>query len=455
MANAPLDKKLSSGQRNQELREQILELTRQYYREEYGHPKPFVPGSDRIDYAGRIFDEQEMCNLVDASLEFWLTWGRYSHAFETHLAEILGVRWALLVNSGSSANLLAFSALCSPLLGDRRVRPGDEVITVAAAFPTTVAPIVQNGCAPVFVDVDPATANIDVRQLEAALSKRTRAVMLAHTLGNPFDLDAVMSFCHAHNLWLIEDNCDALGSLYRGKPTGSFGHIGTSSFYPPHHMTTGEGGAAYTDDPLLKKILASLRDWGRDCHCDSGRDNACGRRFGGQHGTLPAGYDHKYVYSHMGYNLKATDLQAAIGVAQLDKLEDFTRARQKNHEFLTKSLEPFAPVLQLQQAQEESDPSWFGCLITVKPEAAFMRNELTLHLESHRIQTRNLFAGNIARQPAFRNLREGVDYRIIGELIHTDALMERSFWIGVYPGMDQVRLNYMAQVIREFVEARC
>ncbi len=447
-------KDVSTSRHGEELRRQILDLTRRYYREVLADRGHFQPGVTQVGYAGRVFDEHEMSNLVSSCLEFWLTWGRYSREFEARLAEILGVRWALLVNSGSSANLLAFSALCSPLLGDRRVRPGDEVITTAASFPTTVAPIVQNGCVPVFVDVDPATANIDAGRMDAACGERTRAVMLAHTLGNPFDLDAVVSFCRAHDLWLIEDNCDSLGSLYGGKPTGSFGHIGTSSFYPPHHLTTGEGGAVYTSDPLLKKILASLRDWGRDCYCDSGVDNTCARRFSGQHGTLPAGYDHKYVYSHLGYNLKATDMQAAIGVAQLDKLDGFTRARRRNHELLARSLEPLSHVLQLQRAQEGSEPSWFGCLMTVAPGAAFTRNELTSHLESRRIQTRTLFAGNIVRQPAFRSLREGEDYRVVGDLVHTDALMERAFWIGVYPGMDRARLEYMVDEIRAFVDGR-
>ena len=434
-----------------ELRKEIMRLTAEYYRAEWGKDVPFVPGESRVPYGGRVFDEKELCNLVDSSLEFWLTYGRYSRQFEQKLAKILNVKYALLVNSGSSANLLAFFALTSPLLGERRIERGDEVITVAAGFPTTVAPILQYGVVPVFVDVELTTANIDVSQLEGALSGRTKAVMLAHTLGNPFDLHAVKAFCEKHNLWLIEDNCDALGSLYGGKPTGSWGDIGTSSFYPPHHLTMGEGGAVYTSDPLLKKILLSMRDWGRDCWCESGVDNTCGCRFTRQFGKLPLGYDHKYVYSHLGFNLKATDMQAAVGCAQLDKLPEFTRRRRENFAYLhdgLKDLEGF----QLMEKYPESEPAWFGFLLTVKDGAHFTRNELVKHLESNRIQTRNLFAGNLLKHPCFETLAEGKDYRIAGELRNTDKIMNDSFWIGVFPGMNKAKLDYMIEVIRRFLK---
>ena len=434
------------------LREEILEKVREYCRLAYAPQAdaPFVPGKSRVNYAGRVFDEAEMANLADAGLEFWLTYGRYSREFERRLADYLGVGHALLVNSGSSANLLAFSALTSPLLGDRRIRRGDEVITVACAFPTTVAPIVQYGAVPVFVDVEPGTANIDASRLEAAFSPRTKAVMIAHTLGNPFDVKAVKSFCDRHDLWLVEDNCDALGSRYDGRFTGTWGDIGTSSFYPPHHLTTGEGGAVCTDDPLLKKIMLSIRDWGRDCWCESGKDNSCGCRFTRQFGKLPVGYDHKYVYSHFGYNLKATDLQAAIGCAQLDKLPEFTERRKANFRRLYDGLRG-VPELALFEKYPESDPSWFGFLITLTDKAAFSRNELVKFLEERNIQTRNLFAGNILRHPCFETLREGADYRVVGELVNTEKIMERSFWIGVYPGMTAEKLDFMIDSIREFV----
>ena len=394
------------------LREEILALTKNYCEaKQPQESSTFEPGRSRVNYAGRIYGSEEMTNLVDAALEFWLTAGRYTREFETGLAKFLGLKRALFVNSGSSANLLAFMTLTSPLLGERRIRRGDEVITVAAGFPTTVAPIVQFGAIPVFVDVDLATANVDVTQLEPALSERTRAVMLAHTLGNPFRIDAVKEFCKRHDLWLIEDNCDALGSKYAGRLTGTWGDIGTSSFYPPHHMTTGEGGAIYTDDPLLAKIALSLRDWGRDCSCASGEDNRCGHRFTGKFGTLPEGYDHKYVYSHFGYNLKATDLQAAVGCAQLARLDEFTRRRRENFDYLYEQLKDL-PELSLFKAEPESEPSWFGFLMTLTGEAHFTRNELVAHLERHGIQTRNLFAGNLTRHPCFETLKEGVDYRI-------------------------------------------
>ena len=410
---------------------------------------PFVPGESRINYAGRVYDEKELVNLVDAALEFWLTAGRYTREFEEKLAAYLGVGRALFVNSGSSANLLAFMTLTSPLLGKRRIERGDEVITVAAGFPTTVAPVVQYGAVPVFVDVEPGTANIDVSLLEAALSSRTKAVMLAHTLGNPFRLDAVKAFCDANRLWLVEDNCDALGSRYCGRLTGAWGDLGTSSFYPPHHMTTGEGGAVYTSDPLLAKIALSMRDWGRDCSCGSGEDNRCGSRFTRRFGTLPAGYDHKYVYSHFGYNLKATDLQAAIGCAQLDKLDGFTAARKRNFERLHDGLREL-PELALFERYPESDPSWFGFLIRLTPRAGFTRNELAEHLESRGIQTRNLFGGNLTRHPCFETLREGCDYRVAGRLANTDELMNNAFWIGLYPGMTGAKLDFMIETIRNY-----
>jgi CDP-6-deoxy-D-xylo-4-hexulose-3-dehydrase len=384
-------------------------------------------------------------------LEFWLTYGRWSKEFEKRLADYLGIRFALLVNSGSSANLLAFSTLTSPLLGDRRIKRGDEVITVAAGFPTTIAPIVQYGAVPVFVDVELESANIDVLKLDSALSPKTKAVMLAHTLGNPFNIKAVKAFCERNNLWLIEDNCDALGSKYEGKFTGTWGDIGTSSFYPPHHMTMGEGGAVYTSNPLLKKIALSMRDWGRDCWCESGVDNTCGCRFTKQFGKLPVGYDHKYVYSHFGYNLKATDMQAAVGCAQLEKFPSFVEKRKENYARLYESLKDVASI-DIFRSYPESDPSWFGFLMTVKPDAGFTRNDLAQHLEAANIQTRNLFAGNILRHPCFESLVEGVDYRVAGDLTNTDIIMNSSLWIGLYPGMGEEKLDYMINVIRKFAE---
>ena len=435
----------------EELRKEILEKTAEYYRlvHQAKQTEPFSPGKSRVNYAGRVFNEREMQNLVGASLEFWLTYGHWSRDFERGLAAYLGVRFALLVNSGSSANLLAFMTLTSPLLGERRIARGDEVITVAAGFPTTIAPIVQYGAVPVFVDVELGTANIDATQLEAAWSPKTKAVMLAHTLGNPFNVGAVKAFCEKHGLWLIEDNCDALGSKYAGKFTGTWGDIGTSSFYPPHHMTMGEGGAVYTDNPVLRKIALSMRDWGRDCWCDSGVDNTCGCRFTKQFGSLPLGYDHKYVYSHFGYNLKATDLQAAIGCAQLEKFPSFVEVRKRNFARLYEGLKD-VPQLRLFEKYEESDPSWFGFLMTVKPDAGFTRNDLAKHLEAANIQTRNLFAGNIIRHPCFETMRAGIDYRVVGELKNTDTIMNSSLWIGLYPGMGDDRLDYMIATIRGF-----
>lgn len=438
----------------EELRKEILEKTAEYYRlvHKAKQEADFVPGKSRVNYAGRVFDEHEMQNLVDASLEFWLTYGHWSRDFEKGLASCLGVRFALLVNSGSSANLLAFMTLTSPLLGERQVKRGDEVITVAAGFPTTIAPIVQYGAVPVFVDVELGTANIDASQLEGAWSPKTKAVMLAHTLGNPFNIKAVKAFCEKYGLWLIEDNCDALGSKYDGKFTGTWGDIGTSSFYPPHHMTMGEGGAVYTDNPILKKIALSIRDWGRDCWCESGVDNTCGCRFTKQFGSLPLGYDHKYVYSHFGYNLKATDLQAAIGCAQLEKFPSFVEARKRNFARLYEGLKD-VPQLRFFEKYEESDPSWFGFLTTVQPDAGFTRNDLAKHLEAANIQTRNLFAGNIIRHPCFETMREGINYRVAGSLANTDAIMNSSLWIGLYPGMGDAKIDYMIDVIRKFCVA--
>jgi CDP-6-deoxy-D-xylo-4-hexulose-3-dehydrase len=431
------------------LREEILEKVREYHEARFGgEAEPFEPGTSRVAYAGRVFDEREIVNLVDASLEFWLTYGRYSAAFERGLAEYLDARHAFLVNSGSSANLLALAALTSDRLGDRALRRGDEVITVAAGFSTTIAPIVQFGAVPVFVDVELGTYNVDVSRLEPALSPRTKAVMLAHTLGNPFDIAAVRSFCDTHGLWLIEDNCDALGGEYRGRKTGTFGDIGTSSFYPPHHMTMGEGGAVYTGSDDMAEILLSMRDWGRDCVCPSGRDNSCGRRFSQQFGTLPFGYDHKYVYSEFGYNLKATDLQAAIGVAQLEKLPGFTAARRRNHAYLREALRPLEDTLIMPEATEGADPSWFGYLVTVREHAGVTRDELVAALERAKIQTRMLFAGNIVRQPVFDRMREtGEGYRVVGELTNTDRIMSDAFWIGVYPGMTEEMLAHMANTL--------
>ena len=434
------------------LHDEIIEKVKEYYHlaHEPALNAEFIPGKSRVNYAGRVFDEKELCNLVDSSLEFWLTYGRYSRDFEAKLADYLDVRFALLVNSGSSANLLAFSALTSPLLEERRVKRGDEVITVACGFPTTVAPVIQYGAVPVLVDVEAGSANIDPTQLEAARSGKTRAVMVAHTLGNPFNIKAVKAFCDKYGLFLIEDNCDALGSKYDGKFTGTWGDIGTSSFYPPHHMTMGEGGAVYTNDPLLKKIMLSIRDWGRDCWCVSGVDNPCGCRFTRQYGSLPLGYDHKYVYSHFGYNLKVSDMQAAVGCAQLEKFSGFVEKRKANFTRLFNGLKDL-PQIRLFEKYPESDPSWFGFLITLTEQAKFSRNDLVKYLEAHNIQTRNLFAGNLTKHPCFEHLVEGTDYRIVGELKNTDNIMNNAFWIGLYPGMGERRLDYMISIIRDFI----
>jgi len=406
-----------------------------------------------------VYDEQEICNLIDASLEFWLTSGRYTSTFESAFASFLGVKHCSLVNSGSSANLLAFMALTSPKLGERRIRRGDEVITVAAAFPTTVAPIIQYGAIPVFVDITMPTYNIDVNQFKKALTKKTKAVILAHTLGNPFDLETVKEFCDKHGLWLIEDNCDALGTRYRYKGkwryTGTIGEIGTSSFYPPHHMTMGEGGAVYTNDPVLKRIIDSFRDWGRDCWCPSGRDNTCKQRFTQQFGELPKGYDHKYVYSHIGYNLKVTDMQAAIGCAQLDKMPGFIETRSKNWKLLRDGLDNLSDKFILPEPTKNADPSWFGFLLTAKESAGFTRDEIVNHLEKRGIQTRMLFAGNLIKHPCFDEMRKKCQgYRIAGTLDVTDRIMKDAFWFGVYPGMTSEMLEFIMTCIKKFVEKR-
>lgn len=436
-----------------EEREKILSAVKDYC-EKY-HKKPAYKEGDRIPYASRVYDSEEMCNLVDSALEFWLTAGRYTEEFEAGFAKYLGVRYCSLVNSGSSANLLAFMTLTSPLLGDRAVRRGDEVITVAAGFPTTVTPYIQYGAVPVFVDVTIPQYNIDVSKLEEAYSEKTRAVMIAHTLGNPFDLGAVKAFCDRHNLWLIEDNCDALGSEYvidgMTHKTGTVGDIGTSSFYPPHHMTMGEGGAVYTDNPLLARIARSTRDWGRDCVCPPGVDNFCHHRFDRQYGTLPLGYDHKYVYSHFGYNLKATDMQAAVGCAQLKKFPSFVERRRHNFAYLKDALAPVADRLILPEACPNSNPSWFGFLITCRE--GIDREKIVPYLEAHGVQTRMLFAGNLTRHPCFDEMRKsGKGYRIVGTLENTDRIMEKTFWVGVYPGMTDEMLRYMAKTIIEAVE---
>jgi CDP-6-deoxy-D-xylo-4-hexulose-3-dehydrase len=392
--------------------------------------------------------------LIESSLDFWLTYGEYSKKFEKKLAEYLNVKWTFLVNSGSSANLLAFYTLTSPLLKERQVKRGDEVITVASCFPTTIAPIVQYGAVPVFVDMELTHVNIDVTQLEQALSKKTKAIMIAHTLGNPFDIKVIKEFCDKHNLWLIEDNCDALGSIYNGKLTGTWGDIGTSSFYPPHHITMGEGGATYTNNPLLKKIMLSMRDWGRDCWCESGVDNTCGARFSKELGELPKGYDHKYVYSHFGFNLKATDLQASIGVAQLEKFPKFVEMRKKNYNRLLNGLQGLEEYITIQEAIANSEPSWFGFLMSVNDNANFTRNNITQFLEDSNIQTRNLFAGNILKHPLFNNMIENKDYRVVGELKNTDKIMNSSFWIGVYPNMGNDAIDYMIKKIREFIKGK-
>jgi CDP-6-deoxy-D-xylo-4-hexulose-3-dehydrase len=438
----------------QEARKKILELVKKYCDTYHNTPKEFKPG-DRIPYASRVYDHEEMMNLVDSALEFWLTAGRYTVQFEKNLADYLRVRYCSLVNSGSSANLVAFMTLTSPLLGERAVKRGDEIITVAAGFPTTVAPLIQFGAVPVFVDVTIPQYDIDVTKLEEAYSSRTKAVMIAHTLGNPFDLSAVKKFCDKHDLWLVEDNCDALGSQYtlEGKTyfTGTIGDLGTSSFYPPHHMTMGEGGAVYTNNPLLNKIVRSFRDWGRDCICPPGKDNCCGHRFDKQYGELPIGYDHKYVYSHFGYNLKATDMQAAIGVAQLKKFPKFVEKRIHNWNRLRDGLNDLSDKFILPEPCPNSKPSWFGFLLTCK--AGIDRATVVKHIEDNSIQTRMLFAGNLIKHPCFDQMRKtGTGYRVVGELTNTDRIMNDTFWIGVYPGMTDEKIDYMISTIRESVK---
>lgn len=435
-----------------QLKAEILERVRELARRRTEADVAFEPGRTPVRYAGRVYDEAELTNLVEASLEFWLTGGRWHAALERDLAAWYGVPTARLVNSGSSANLLAIAALTSPVWRDRRLRPGDEVITVAASFPTTVAPIVQLGAVPVFVDVELGTANVDVAALETALTERTRAVVLAHTLGNPFDLDGVAAFCERHGLWLVEDNCDAAGSRFRDRKTGTFGDLATLSFYPPHHMTTGEGGAVLCRSAEMDRVLRSLRDWGRDCWCPSGVDNTCGKRFGWQLGDLPPAYDHKYVYSHLGFNLKMTDLQAAVGCAQLGKLDSFCRARRENWLAYREAFDDLGDVLVLPEPTSFSDPSWFGFLMTVREDAPFTRDDIVRHLESRRIQTRMLFAGNLVRQPAFVDLRaEGPErFRIAQPLANTDALLERAFWIGVYPGLHAAARSWVVEQVRHF-----
>lgn len=435
----------------QDMKNHILGLVKEYCETYHNKQKTFVEG-DRIPYASRVYDSEEMVNLVDSALEFWLTSGRYTTEFEKGFAELLNVKFCSLVNSGSSANLCAFMALTSPLLKERKVNRGDEVITVAAGFPTTVAPIIQYGAVPVFVDVTIPQYNIDITKLEEAFTEKTKAVMIAHTLGNPFDLKAVKEFCDKHNLWLIEDNCDALGSKYtidgEEKFTGTIGDIGTSSFYPPHHMTMGEGGAVYTNNPVLHKIIRSFRDWGRDCMCPSGVDNLCGHRFDRQYGELPLGYDHKYVYSHFGYNLKVTDMQAAVGVAQIKKVPSFTERRRHNFERLYKALIDLQDKFILPEACQNSKPSWFGFLLTCREGVD--RVKVVKYLEEHGVQTRNLFAGNLIKHPCFDEMRKtGQGYRVVGSLENTDRIMRDTFWVGVYPGMTDEKIDYMAKVIKE------
>lgn len=435
-----------------EARDKIKALVADYYHD-FKENKTVFKAGDRISYASRVFDEKEMQALTDAMLDFWLTTGRFSDRFEKEFSSWIGVKYAHLVNSGSSANLIAFMALTAPELAERQIKPGDEVITVACGFPTTVTPIINYGAVPVFVDVTVPEYNIDVNMLDEALSEKTKAVMIAHTLGNPFNIKAVKEFCTLHNLWLVEDNCDALGTEYTiddvTKFSGTWGDIGTSSFYPPHHMTMGEGGCVYTDNPLLHRLILSYRDWGRDCICPSGRDNFCGHRFDGKFGELPEGYDHKYVYSHLGYNLKVTDMQAAVGCEQLVKFPSFIEKRRKNWERLRKALECVSDKLILPEPEESSKPSWFGFLVSVRPGLGFDRNKITSYIENHNIQTRLLFSGNLIKHPCFDSIRGTEKYRVVGELKNTDFIMNNSFWVGVYPGMTDDMIDYMAKVIIE------
>lgn len=427
------------------LREQILDLVAQYYAAAFPE-RDFVPGETPVPVSGRVFGERELQFLTDASLDFWLTTGRFAARFEREFARVMGARHAMLVNSGSSANLVALSALTSNTLGERCLKPGDEVITVAAGFPTTVNPIFQNGLVPVFVDVTVPQYDVDTSQLEEALSGRTRAVMLAHTLGNPFDLDTVTAFCKEHDLWLVEDCCDAVGARYKGRPVGTFGDLATTSFYPAHHITMGEGGCVLTRKSALKKLVESFRDWGRDCWCDPGKDNTCGKRFEWQLGGLPCGYDHKYTYSHIGYNLKLTDMQAAVGVAQLQRLPGFIEARRRNFSALRSGLHDLEEFFILPEATPGSEPSWFGFPLAVRPEAPFTRDDVVRHLEASKIGTRLLFGGNLVRQPAYRDLR----FRVVGDLANSDFVMNQVFWIGVYPGLSGEMLDYMVGAFHSF-----
>ncbi len=440
-----------------EARQEIKSLVADYYHAFKEDKKSYIEGS-YINYAARVFDEREMCVLTDAVLDFWLTAGQFADRFEKEFAKWIGVKFAHLVNSGSSANLIAFMALTSPELGERQIKKGDEIITVACGFPTTVTPALQYGAIPVFVDVTVPQYNIDVSKLESAFSPKTKAVMIAHTLGNPFDLKAVKEFCDKHNLWLVEDNCDALGTQYiingQTKFTGSWGDIGTSSFYPPHHMTMGEGGCVYTQNPELHRLILSFRDWGRDCICPSGHDNFCGHRFDGQYGELPKGYDHKYIYSHFGYNLKVTDMQAAIGYEQLKKLPSFIERRRHNWNRLHKALEGMQEQIILPEPAENSRPSWFGFLISVKPESGLNRNDVTRFIEEHNVQTRLLFSGNLIKHPCFDQIRGTNAYRVVGGLENTEFIMNNTFWVGVYPGMSDTMIDYMAKVIKEAVKAK-
>lgn len=450
--------KMANWKNENEAREEIKSLVAEFYHK-FKEPKEskenFKPG-DRVSYASRVYDEKEMQSLTDAMLDFWLTTGRFSDEFEKKFAEWIGVKFAHLVNSGSSANLIAFSVLTAPELGDRQIKRGDEVITVACGFPTTITPILQYGAVPVFVDVTVPQYNIDVTKLDAALSEKTKAVMIAHTLGNPFDIATVKAFCDKNNLWLIEDNCDALGTQYtisgETKFSGTWGDIGTSSFYPPHHMTMGEGGCVYTNDPQLHRLILSYRDWGRDCICPSGHDNFCGHRYDGQFGQLPQGYDHKYVYSHFGYNLKVTDLQAAVGVEQLKKFPSFIERRRHNWERLHKELECIQDKIILPEPAENGRPSWFGFLISVRPETGIERNKITRYIEEHNVQTRLLFSGNIIKHPCFDQIRDTDAYRVSGDLSVTEFIMNNTFWVGVYPGMTDAMIDYMAEIIKEAVK---
>ena len=431
-----------------EIRKEILEKTKEYYQAKFGE-KEFIPGKSKVNYAGRVFDEQEIMNAVDASLDFWLTEGRYSELFAEKIADYLGIDNVILTNSGSSANLLAFSALTSEKLGNKRLRSGDEVISVAAGFPSTITPIIQYGLIPVFVDVDPYTFNINVKQAEKAITEKTRCIFLAHTLGNPFDVDAIMQLAEKHNLWVIEDNCDAFGSKYKGKFTGTFGHLSTLSFYPAHHITTGEGGAIMTNDPQLARIVRSFRDWGRDCYCMGGENNTCGKRFSQQFGNLPFGYDHKYVYSEIGYNLKMTDIQAAIGAAQMDKLDYFIQKRKENFQKHLNIFSRYNQYFELEKATEGSDPSWFAFIVTVKENAPFSRDNITKYLNDHLIETRNLFAGNITKQPAYLNKK----WRIADNLDVTDNIMNYTFFLGTYPGLTNEMFAYEEKMLHDYLSA--